>query len=167
MGQSQSSWRASDPTGFDKTTKDGARIVPIAIVALAAALGFFSAWWVQDARYQAKEIERVQQDLYVTRTNAASSIRRADNVLKAQSDALLRNILLRNAADSARRALIGLSDATEAAMRDAKTAHSACLERTVAVSAVLNSCGAKYQELGEIADRLNNDRQTLLQAWPK
>lgn len=130
-------------------------------------VGFSSAWVVQDWRYKAKETDRVHTELLNTQANAAASIRRIDNVTQAQNEALLRNILLRNAADSARSALIGLSNATEAAMRDAKATHSACIERTDTIRTLLNACGAKYQELGEIADRLNNDRQTLLQAWPK
>ena len=36
-----------------------------------------------------------------------------------------------------------------------------------AIGAVFQDCSNKYRELGQEADRLYNDKQTLINAWPK
>ena len=134
------------------------------LIALAA---FASAWQVQSWRFNAKEKNRVEQTLSDQRLAAAGAIRRADNVIEAQSAATRRMVVLRADADGSRAALISLSGAVEAAMRAAATSHNACLDRATTASELLTQCGAAYQDLGERADRHASDVRTLMEAWPK
>ena len=134
------------------------------LIALAA---FASAWQVQSWRFNAKEKNRVEQTLSDQRLAAAGAIRRADNVIEAQSAATRRMVVLRADADGSRAALISLSGAVEAAMRAAATSHNACLDRATTAGKLLNQCAAQYQDLGERADRHASDVRTLMEAWPK
>ena len=139
----------------------------IAAGVVGAAVGFGSAWKIQGWIQTAEENERAQQILVDQRLSAATSIRRTDNVIAAQNAAAGREVALRRDADGARTALVGLSHAADAALRAARSSHSACIERATAVRVVLDQCGAAYQELGERADRHANDVKTLTEAWPK
>jgi hypothetical protein len=141
--------------------------VQLIIAGVIAATGFGAAWNIQSWRYGAKETARAQQILVDQRLSAAASIRRADDVIAAQSAAAGREIALRRDAAGARADLVGLSHATAAAMRAASASHAACLERASAVRVVLDQCGVAYQELGERADRHANDVKTLITAWPR
>lgn len=137
------------------------------IAAVIAAMGFVGGWTIQSWRYGAKETDRAQQILADQRLAAATSIRRADNVIAAQSAAAGREVALRRDADGARTALVGLSNATDTALRAASASHGACLERATAIRVVLDQCGAAYQDLGAIADRHASDTKTLIEAWPR
>ena len=44
---------------------------------------------------------------------------------------------------------------------------SACHERAHAIGELFAQCGAAYQSMAEVADRLDSDRRTLIEAWPK
>ena len=137
------------------------------IAALIAAAGFGTAWKIQDWRMDAKERERVEQELNDERVRAATQIRREEAVIVAQNQAQARARSLRLDADGARAAADGLRVATAEALRTAATSHAACTERAAAIRVVLDQCGAAYQELGAVADRHTSDIQTLMAAWPK
>lgn len=137
------------------------------IAALIAVAGFGTAWKVQDWRYNAKEKERAEQQLEAQRMVAAASRRQREDVIAAQNEAQVRANRLRMDAAGSRAALIGLSNATEQAMRDAALSHAACTERAHTIGVVLNQCAGAYQELGAVADRHASDVQTLIGAWPK
>ncbi|MES2685499.1 MAG: hypothetical protein V4706_01690 [Pseudomonadota bacterium] len=132
-----------------------------------AAASFTTGWTVQSWRYDAKENERAQQTLADQRLAAAVSIRRTDNVIDAQNAAAGREVVLRRDAAGARTALIGLHDASEAAMRDAATTHAACLVRAATFSELLDTVASAGGELAEKAGRHANDAKTLSEAWPK
>jgi hypothetical protein len=44
---------------------------------------------------------------------------------------------------------------------------AACTQRADAAADVLAQCAGAYQGLAEVADRLDSDRRTLIEAWPK
>lgn len=137
------------------------------IAAVIAASSFAGGWTIQSWRYGAKEKARVEQILVDQRLAAATAIRRADNVIQAQSAAANRAADLRRAADGSRAALVSLSHAADSALRAASASHNACLERATAIRVVLDQCGAAYQDLGTVADRHASDVKTLTDAWPK
>ena len=134
---------------------------------IAASLAATGAWKVQDWRYNAKEKERAEQQLENERMAARATLRNAENVINAQNDAEVRAAGLRRDAAGAHAALIGLSNATDTALRDASASHDACTVRAAAFSQLLNQCGAAYQELWAVADRHASDVQTIMAAWPK
>jgi hypothetical protein len=137
------------------------------ILAICAALGFGSAWKIQDWRADAKEKERVEQILADQRLAAASNIRRLDNVISAQDRAVSRMAVLRVAADGSRAALISLSDAADSALRTAADSQAACLSRATTLSELLKTSAGAYERMAEVADRHASDVQTLVDAWPK
>lgn len=134
---------------------------------IAAALAATGAWKVQQWRFDAKEKERVEQELNDERVRAATQIRREEAVIVAQNQAQARARSLRMDADGSRAALVGLSSSADQALRDAATSHAACTERAAAIRVVLDQCGGAYQELGAIADRHASDVKTLMDAWPR
>lgn len=136
------------------------------IAALIAVAGFGTAWKVQDWRYNAKEKERAEQQLEKERIAAKAAIRRAEAVIEAQNAATNRERDLRGAAAGARAALVGLSDATDTAMRGAAASHAACLERTDTLGELLGTVAQAGAGMAEKADRHASDAQTLTDAWP-
>ncbi len=137
------------------------------IAAVIAATGFAGGWTIQSWRYGAKENEHAQQVLADQRLSAATSIRRADNVIDAQNAAAGREVALRRDAAGARTALVSLHDASAEAMRDAATTHAACLVRAATFSELLDTVAAAGGDLAEKAGRHTNDVRTLSDAWPK
>ena len=144
------------------------QLIIAAIIATASfGGGFGAAWKIQNGIAAEKENEYVQQTLRATQDAAATAIRRADNVIIAQSEAALRERRLRADAASSRDALVGLSHATEQALRDAVTSHATCLERAAAIADVQQQSTERYRSLGETCDRHVNDIKMMQEAWPK
>ena len=137
------------------------------IAALIAASGFGSAWIIQSWRFGAKEKDYAQQALVDQRSAATTAIRRTEAVITAQSAASIRNAGLRRDADSARSALVGLSLATEQALRDAATSHAACVVRANTLSELLGTVASAGGDIAGKADRHANDAKTLIDAWPR
>ena len=143
-------------------------MTPQIIIALVlTVIGFTGGWTVQSWRYGAKETKRAEQQLVDQRLAAATTVRRLDNSIQAQNAAVSRNRDLRMAAAGSRDALIGLHDASAAALRESSASLAACTDRATAISVVLDQCGAAYQRLGEKADRHASDVKTLIDAWPR
>jgi hypothetical protein len=141
--------------------------IQLIVALLIAAGGFGSAWKIQSWRMDAMEGEYVKQALADQRSASTAAIRRQEVVITAQAAANSYAVVLRRDADSARTALVGLSHATEQALRDATTSHSACLERATAIADVQQQSTERYRSLGETCDRHVNDLKTLTSAWPK
>ena len=139
----------------------------VAAAILAAAIAATGAWKVQDWRYNAKEKERAEQQLENERIAAKAAIRRAEAVIEAQNAATNRERDLRGAAAGARAALVGLSDATDAAMRGSAASHAACLERADALGELLGTVAQAGAGMAEKADRHASDIKTLIDAWPR
>lgn len=139
----------------------------IIAAALIAAVGFGSAWTLQEWRYGAKETERAQQELADQQLSAKAAIRRQERVIEAVSDATVREIALRRESAGARAALVSLSHAAEQALRDAATSHDACINRASVFNDVLQQSAERYRSLGETCDRHVNDLKMITSAWPK
>lgn len=144
------------------------QLIIAAIIATASfGGGFGAAWKLQNGIAAEKENEYVQQTLRATQDAAATAIRRADNVIIAQSEAALRERRLRADAASSRDAVGRLSHAADEALSRAQATHAACLVTASAQSVVLNQCANEYRSVAEDADRAISDRQTLIDSWPK
>ena len=137
------------------------------IAAVIAAASFGGGWQIQSWRCQAKEKDRAEQILDDERLAAKRAIRQIDAVSAAQSAAANRSGSLRRDADGVRTALVSLHDAAEQALRAARADHEACIERTVVATDALKAVAKAGGELAARADRIDNDRMMLLEAWPE
>ena len=136
------------------------------IVAIIAAISFGSGWHLQTLRYTAKEHDREQQELAQVRDSAASSIRRADNVIAAQNAAAGRVLVLRRDLGNALSDLERLRNTLRTMPRDdASTCPNT--ERNNTVRELFADCAAQLTDLAGKADRHASDAQTLIDAWPK
>ena len=139
----------------------------LATALIAASLAATGAWRVQQWRFDAKEKERAELQLENERLAAKTALRRVEAVVTAQNAAAIRERDLRNDAAGARAALVGLSNATDAAMRDAATSHGACLERTSALGELLGTVAQAGAGMAEKADLHASDARKVIEAWPK
>lgn len=133
---------------------------------IAASIAATGAWQVQNWRFDAKEKAHAEQKLVEVQQSAATAIRQLDNVLMAQNAGAARAIRLRSDLDSARTEL----DRLRIALRATPTADpttGTCPDRADPARELLAACAAELVEMGGIADRINSDRQTLIDAWPK
>ena len=137
------------------------------IAAIIAAIGFGAGWHLQTLRYTAKEADHAKQELAQIQQSAASDIRRLDNAITAQNAATARTVGLRRDRDSALTELWRLRLAVNSAVQTASTDPVACPERAAAIGDVLTELGRAGAELAEKADRINSDRQTLIDSWPR
>ena len=139
---------------------------------LGASIAAVGAYKVQDWRYtgQINEMKAAQQQAVAdaTREARAQESARFKGVQDAQAAAQTRAQVARRDADRARSELDRMRDtlsATRGGVPGESTA--ACTQRADAAADVLAQCGAAYQDLAAIADRLNADRLMLKEAWPK
>lgn len=135
--------------------------------AIAAAIGFGSAWQIQSWRADTLELEHVTEKLDAEREIHQLDQARSSALAAAQNAARTRDVSLRADADAARGALIGLSSSADAALRSAGAGLDACLVTATAASQLLNQCARQYQDMGAAADRHVNDIKTLMAAWPR
>ena len=136
----------------------------VAAGALAGALGFSSAWQIQNWRADAHEKDRIVLAAEQERKLHAVEQAGRDAVIAAQNLARTREAKLRADAAGARNALVGLRAATDGAVSAARASHDACVVAATTTSQLLNECSEKYRELGEVADRHVSDIQTLMDA---
>jgi chromosome segregation ATPase len=134
---------------------------------VSASLAFGSAWTIQNWRFDARELQRAEQNTIEQRAAFKDFERGQNRVITAQSAAARRISVLRRSADAARSELDRLRDASATALRAAAASHDASLAAAATANQLLNRCGAEYQELGAIADRHVSDLRTLIDAWPK
>ena len=139
---------------------------------LGASIAAVGAWQVQSWRYtgQINQIRAAQAEAVntATREARAQESARFKGVQDAQAAAQTRAQVARRDADRARGELDRMRDtlsATRGGVPGESTA--ACTQRADAAADVLAQCGAAYQDLAAIADRLNADRLMLMEAWPK
>ena len=137
----------------------------VAAAILAAAIAATGAWKVQQWRFDAKEKERVEQELNDERVRAATQIRREEAVIVAQNESQVRTRRLRLDADAARAAADGLRASTDAALRAATASHDACLVRTDTLGELLVAVEEAGRGMAQKADLHANDARTLSDAW--
>ena len=139
---------------------------------LGASIAAVGAYKVQDWRYtgQINQIRSAQAEAVntATREARAQESARFKGVQDAQAAAQTRAIAARRDADAARGELDRMRDtlsATRGGVPGESTA--ACTVRADATGELLAQCAGAYQGLAEVADRLDSDRRTLIEAWPK
>jgi uncharacterized protein HemX len=142
-------------------------IIAAIIAAMGFAGGFGTAWKIQAGNINAKEAQHAKQELANVQQSAAADIRRLDNAITAQNRATARAVALRRDADLARTELGRLRLAVASAVQTANTDPATCPERAASIGDVLTELGRAGAELAEKADRINSDRQTLIDSWPK
>ena len=139
---------------------------------LGASIAAVGAYKVQDWRYtgQINQIKAAQAEAVntATREARAQESARFKGVQDAQAAAQTRAQVARRDADRARSELDRMRDtlsATRGGVPGESTA--SCAQRADAAADVLAQCAGAYQGLAEVADRLDSDRRTLIEAWPK
>lgn len=138
------------------------------ITALVSAILAASAVYKIDHwQFDAKEKERVEQQLQDQRAQASTAIRRIDNVSQAQSDAAKREVVLRRDANAARSELDGLRASAATALRVAQTSHAACTDASSKLKVVFLECSRNYEEVARDADLWESNAITLSDAWPR
>lgn len=138
---------------------------------LIGVLSFAGAWGIQDNRYglriaeietnQAKAIKKATEDAYAKTVTLQKA---KDEALKA---AQIRQSALARDAAASRDALVRLSYATDQALLNANTSHSACINDANNLAIVFGRCTTKLQGVAADADQLTSNIQTLTEAWPK
>lgn len=137
------------------------------IAAVIAAIGFGGGWQLQSWRYGAKEAQYAEQKLAQIQQSAAADIRRLDNTITAQRAATARSVALRGDLDSALSELERLRLALASSVPGTGDAAGSCAVRADPARELFLGCAAALVEMGGIADRINSDRQTLIDAFPK
>ena len=142
-------------------------IIAGVIAASSAATGFAGAWKIQSWRADAREKQYVEQQLENERLVAKTITRQQTAVIAATDAGTARGIALRRDVDAGRTALVGLHDATAAALRAAESSHAACTERAAALAELSNAMADAGADLAAKAGRHASDVQTLNEGWPK
>ena len=143
-----------------------------AALVLGAALAGLGAWQVQAWRYEA-QIADMQQAHAQAIADAAQKARDATIKMQRTKDAAIQQAETRAAqnaaaAAAARRTADGLRDTLYQFRASLPgLAPAAVIERADTAAELLGACAAEYQDLAAAADRINSDRQTLIEAWPR
>ena len=144
----------------------------VAAAILAALIAFAGGWKVQGWRLgeQINQIKAAQLEAVnaATREARATESRRFTHVQEAQNAATKRAQIARADADRARSELDRLRNDISATRGGVPgESPGACTVRADAAGELLAQCAGAYQGLAEVADRLDSDRRTLIEAWPK
>ena len=139
---------------------------------LGASIAAVGAWQVQSWRYtgQINQIRAAQAEAVntATREARAQESARFKGVQDAQAAAQTRAQVARRDADRARSELDRLRNDISATRGGVPgESPGACTQRADAAGELLAQCAGAYQGLAEVADRLDSDRRTLIEAWPK
>ena len=137
---------------------------------IAAAIAIFASGGTVAYKVQSWRIDNIQSAHAKLLAESAAKVAAAESanqlrIIEAQNVKTKREIVNKNAAAGAHSALYSLHSVTSAYI--AKTSPSACNERAEAVTAVFGQCTDALTDLAETADRLDSDRQLLLDAWPQ
>ena len=143
-----------------------------AALVLGAAIAGIGTWEAQAMRYDAS-IAQMQQDHAKASADAAQKAlndtikmqRVKDEAIKSAEKRAAQNA---DTAAAARRTADGLRDtlyAFRASLPNASPA--AVIERADTAAELFGACASEYQDVAAAADRINSDRQTLIDAWPR
>ena len=136
----------------------------LALVLLALALFCFG--WTKGASHE--QGQQAIRDMKATKVNSGITAKWAKGKDDALKNSAARAIANKRDADSARDASDGLRDDLATLRVKLSTAsRDAVNQYASTVSDVFEQCGRKYSDLAATADGIVNDRQTLIDAWPK
>lgn len=146
-------------------------IKPIIITALLSA-SFCAGWLANGWRY-GEQIATIRQEQAQAQADFTAQARakeqsHAKQLNEARNEAIKRETLLRADADRARTQserlrsdIAAIRSSLPSLTREAINAYAD------AASVVFDDCQRNYQSMAEQADRIDSDRQTLSDAWPK
>lgn len=137
----------------------------LAIAGVIFGLGGTSAWQVQAWRITNIKAEHTQAIAKATAQVVAAEKANQLKQIEAQNAKSKRQAINQTAAANTRAELYSLRNATNAYI--AKTTPSTCNVRTETLAVVFGSCADALTELAAKADRLESDRQLLLDSWPR
>lgn len=155
------------PEGFDMTPY----IKPIA-AAVALAASFAAGWSWNGSRHDA-EIAEMRAENARRNADAQAQARTKEQALtkqlnEARNEATKRETILRADADRAHKSAGGLRDElAELRSRLPELSADACRERADTIAELFGQCSEHYRSLAEAADRIESERQELIDAWPK
>lgn len=147
------------------------RLAPFRYLILAAVL-FGAGWLINGWRLNAEIAEIKATNAGVAKEfEKAARVKEAALNLKlqeAQNAAKKRETILRNDADIAVRTSDRLRDELAELRRGLPDLSAdAIRQRADTLAQLLNDCQRNYRGLAEKADRIESDRRTLMEAWPK
>ena len=135
--------------------------------AMAGAVGWGTAWHIQDGRIKSMQIEVQNERISIQRAARANLERVTGQITKAQNEASSRLA----AADRDRRSAVGelerLRDASATAVRIVATTPATCDNITAAYRDILAEGSSFIQEVVADVDKCSIERQTLIDAWPR
>lgn len=135
--------------------------------AVAALAGFGLAWQLQAGNIASIQLEQANDRIALQRGARAALERHMQSVGQAQDAAANRLRTIAAERDGLTTALNGLSAQSAVALRAAGESLDACNATAATFSELLNQCSGRYSKLATEADGHVNDKQTLIQAWPK
>ena len=138
------------------------------IFMIGAASGYIAQAWRYDAQIATTAAQHATALASANQKALDDTIkmqRTKDEAIKAAEQRAAKNAA---AADSARRAADSLRDTLYSFRASlASAAPATVIERADTAAELLGACAAEYQDVAAAADRINSDRQTLIDAWPK
>lgn len=137
----------------------------LAIAAVIFGLGGTAAYKVQAWRITNIKAEHTQAIAKAAAQVVAAEKANQLKQIEAQNAKSKRQAINQTAAANARAELYSLRNATNAYI--AKTPPSTCNVRAETAAVVFSQCADELTKMAEIADRLESDRQLLLDSWPK
>lgn len=145
-------------------------MIQLVFVAVAAVAGFTSAWQIQSMRND-RVVSEMRAEQALELAKAIGEAHAKTLALQAAKDAAERKARTREAAiarDLAanRAGLVGLSHAADQALRSASGSLDACNANANTLTVVFGRCAGQLSDVAADADRLANDRQTLIESWP-
>ena len=142
-------------------------IAALASAAMAGAVGWGTAWHIQDGRIKSMQLEAQNDRVAIQRAARANAERVTGQIAAAQGEAQRRLA----AADRDRRGAVGelerLRDASTTAVRIVATTPATCDNITAAYRDILAEGSSFIQEVVADVDQCSIERQTLIDAWPR
>ena len=140
----------------------------VATAILSAAIAATGAWKVQAWRWGAADAERLALEAKGAEQTRAAERRQHVDVLEAVNASKRREQTARVAAVGARNERDGLRDDLAAAQQLlSSAAPGACIDRSTAISGLLDQCAAALEDMAGKAQRHANDAVMLREAWPQ
>ena len=144
---------------------------PTLVIAMVSAIasglaGFGLAWRLQTATINQMELDNANQRISLQRAARATVERQQSAVVTAQNAAVERRralVIVRRDGDAA---LVGLRNATAAAMRAASESLDACNRVVSTHGDILAECSSALQKVAGDADQCFSDIKLMQDAWP-
>jgi len=135
--------------------------------AVAGALGVGAGLHWRESEIKQLELNHANERIAIQRVSRATLERQQAAVSKAQSDAQLRAVALRRAADSAASQLDRVRESIATAMRAARSDHDACLAKADACGVIFVRCADRLVSVAADTDQCYSDNKALTDGWPR